>query len=117
MSYFKKFNQSSVDAFIYNRDTPREFTSLENLYSTYGADHEYTLVGFWFNRSVYGEQAVLVTDSDKLVDAPIRMTDTFKEIVQDEEAVNAINHEECKYKVRKYYNKKYKKDCYTIDFV
>lgn len=117
MSYFKKFNQSNTDAFNYNRDTPREFQSLENLYRTYGEDHEYTLYGFWFNRGLYGEQAVLVTDADKLVDAPIRMTDTFKEIVGDDDAVAAINKEECKYKVRKYHNKKYKKDCYTIDFV
>lgn len=116
MSVFSKYNKTE-NIFKYNRDTPREFITMAELYDNYGADHEYTLYGIWFNNGRYGIQGVAVLDTDKYVDLPIGMTDTLKDICADNEAVAAINAGECKVKIYRYFNKKYYKDCYNISFI
>lgn len=48
---------------------------------------------------------------------PQHLTETFEKILEDDNAVNAINNGECHFKLKKLHTKKYDKDFFTVEFV
>ena len=62
------------------------------------------------------EAAVLILD-DFMVNVPDHQIMAVKHILEDEEACDAIDRGECGFKIRKYHQTEYDKDCYSITFV
>ena len=94
-----------------------EFESLVDLYNNNGADKVYSLRGLYINtKSQFGDSPVAATDKF-FVDFPKHMLDVVKEILNDEEAVAFINEKGVGFQIYPYIQKKYKKQCYGINFV
>lgn len=111
----KKYNKGSVFAF----KTPDtfEFTTLDELFTNNGVDRVYPVKALYINtKSKYGEHPVIVTDS-ALVDVPKHLVDTVKEMISDEECVDAINNSHVGFTIYSYIDKRYKRTCYSINWV
>lgn len=105
----QKFNFRTPDDF--------KFTTLDELFTNYGGERIYPVKALYINtKSVYGNHPVVVTDS-ALVDVPKHLLDTVKEMIDDDEAVNAINNGKVGFTIYTYIDKKYHKTCYSIKWV
>ncbi|WPF65109.1 single stranded DNA-binding protein [Staphylococcus phage vB_SauR_SW21] len=93
----------------------REFIKLSELVEKYGMKKEYIVRALFTNKeSKFGEQGVIVTD-DYNVNLPNHLTDTIKDMRQDEDVVNIINAGEVQFTIYEYENKKGQKG-YSINF-
>uniref|UniRef100_A0AB39U1S7 Single stranded DNA-binding protein n=1 Tax=Staphylococcus phage vB_SauP_PSK TaxID=3240362 RepID=A0AB39U1S7_9CAUD len=93
----------------------REFIKLSELVEKYGMKKEYIVRAlFTNNESKFGEQGVIVTD-DYNVNLPNHLTDTIKDMRQDEDVVDIINAGEVQFTIYEYENKKGQKG-YSINF-
>lgn len=127
MAYnFKKYNLFTNYEFVppYDMSDGDVYKSLEDLYKEDGADFEHTAWGFYINKKTKfaskvtrEKQAAVALTQDAPVNLPDHMLGEILEIMEDEEATEAINAGQCVFKVRKYYSKQYKKDCYSIEFI
>ena len=122
MSNLTSYNKGSN--FNVNFDK-REFVSLETLYNS-NPNAIYRLSGLFINtKSKYGPRpyASGETYSDEgklldefLVDLPMHMLDTLKEILNDDHCIEEINAGIAGFSVRQYFSKNFQKDCYSIKF-
>ena len=113
-SFSKKFNKTQ----LFKVDTTDyEYLSLEDAYEKYGEEYEYVCMGCYINTdSMYhDEEGVIATDKEYL-NLPHHLLSTIKEIRSDKQAVQAINSGQAVFKIRKYYKKRYSKECYTIEW-
>lgn len=93
-----------------------QFTTLETLYKVNGADKVYTIKALYINRkSQYGDHPVIVTDAE-LVDCPKHLLDTVENMINDDEAVEAINSGKVGFSVYTYKDKKHNKTCYSVNW-
>ena len=77
----------------------------------------FIILSMWINsKGIYGAHPVVATPS-ALVDFPNTMTDTVKEMIKDDEVIDAVNNRKLGFTVRKYHSNKYNRDAYTADFV
>ena len=75
------------------------------------------ILSMWINtKGKYGEHPVVATPSG-LVDFPNSMAETVKEMIKDDEVIDAVNNRKLGFTVRKYHTNKYNRDAYTADFV
>lgn len=93
----------------------RDFIKLSELVAKFGLKKEYIVRALFTNKeSKFGEQGVIVTD-DYNVNLPNHLTETIKEMRQDEDVVNIINEGEVCFTIYEYENKKGQKG-YSINF-
>ncbi|EZV76690.1 hypothetical protein [Staphylococcus aureus] len=93
----------------------REFIKLSELVEKYGMKKEYIVRALFTNKeSKFGEQGVIVTD-DYNVNLPNHLTDTIKDMRQDEDVVDIINAGHVQFTIYEYENKKGQKG-YSIKF-
>lgn len=113
MYSFKKFNKQDSP---FDVDTDREYVSLSEL----GNGFVFKIDGIFINpKSKFGAHAVVQANVPYPVNIsmPNSLTDVFKEILNDNEAVKAIKEGTCFMKVKQYTSKKYNRVCFTADFV
>lgn len=97
------------------KDLP--YKNLKDLYAADGDDKVYTLHALYINtKGKYDPNPVAGIDG-ALIDLPAHMTDTVREILADDDAIEFINDNGVGFSVREYLNDKYNTICYTIDFV
>lgn len=112
MKFAEQYNKNKV--FDINTEN-YQFTKLSELYNL-DASKMYVLSGFWINNSKYGEQTILIVSREnKLVNLPIYLTETFKTIQSDCEAIDAIKQSKVGFTIYPY--EKNKKTYYSIKFV
>lgn len=103
--------------FDYQMPENAEFISLKDLYEQNGTDYTYVLTGMYIStKGKFGEQPVLLTPTN-FVNAPKHLVDTVKDIVSDEEIVKQINSGNAGFKIQKYTDKNFGKECYSVEFV
>lgn len=103
--------------FTYQMPEDAEFISLKELFDENGADKIYVLVGMYLSdKGNFGTQPILLTPTH-FVNAPKHLVDVVKDIVADETIVEQINAGNAGFKIQKYIDKKYKKECYSVEFV
>lgn len=103
--------------FTYQMPEDSEFISLKELYDQNGADYIYVLTGMYLSdKGKFGTQPVLLIPTH-FVNAPKHLTETVKEILQDDEVVKQINDGNAGFKVQKYIDKNFGKECYSVEFV
>lgn len=112
---FTKYNKSTK---LFNAVTSgRKFVKLTDLYNE-DSNRVYTLYGFFPNsKGNFGKSYIGFIGDNALCDMPKHLNEMFENISKCEEDVNSINSGNCQFKIRKYIDKKYKKECYSIEFV
>ena len=74
------------------------------------------------HKGKFGEHPVCIVEADNedkgfYISLPAHLTKVAKAILENDEAIEAINERKCGVKARKYYSKTYNKEGYTVDFV
>lgn len=107
---FSTFNENKNNRF----DIPQlgEYHKLSDL----DVNAIYIVKGFFIIDSKFGKHPIVYV-LDKLVSLPNRYTNIFEEILKNEGMCTAIDNGECKFKVNKFYSKKYNRDGWGIEFV
>ena len=111
-SFAKRFNKEK----IFNIDcTDFQYYSLEDIYQN--DDKVYPVRGIYLNKkSMYGPAYVLATDSF-YVNLPDHLNDDCADILSDKLAISDINRKIVGFKIYKYIQKKYNRECYSITWV
>ena len=117
VSFSKRFNTEK----LFNIDTTDfEYHSLEELTEEPGDEPEdrvYVVRGIYINKkSLYDPSPVIALD-DCYVNLPAHLLDVCQEMMSDRSAVNAINEGQCGFRVTKYHQKRFNKDCYSVEWV
>lgn len=104
MTFSKKHN-SSTPKFSFEIPNHFEYYDLKQLSKKYKTLYkEYRINAIYINKKgKYGHQAVIVTDNE-LVNAPLHMTDTFKEILADSDSIGMIESGVAGFKIYAYEN-------------
>lgn len=77
----------------------------------------FIILTMWINtKGKFGAHHVIATPSG-IVDFPNSMTETVREMIKDDEVIEAVNNGKLGFTVRKYHSNKYNRDAYTADFV
>lgn len=103
MSIANKYNRTKV----FNFNIPQEFkyVSLSELFQKNGSNKVYKVNAIYINRkSRYADAPVVATDSE-LVNMPSHMTDTVKQMLQDDEVIEAVNKGKLGFTIYQYENK------------
>ncbi len=113
-SFSKKYNKGrkfEIDT------TGFEYYSLEELYEQNGEDFVYPIHALYINtKGHYGDSPVVATE-EYFVNFPSHMLDVARDILDNDEAIELINNGEVGFRIYKYTQKKYNRECYAIDFV
>lgn len=114
MSYF---GDKYIKARRFDIDTTDfQFITLAQLYHD-EPDKVYTLAGVYINtKSKYGENPIFATN-EFLVNCPVHMLETAKNIINDPLAIDDINAGRVGFKVYAYHNAKFNRDCFGVAFV
>ena len=118
-SFGKKFNTAK----IFNIETEGfDYLSLEDLAAAIPADADpneviFIVRGIYLNKKGLYEPAPVVALDDCYVNLPSHLYDTCADIISDNLAVAAINDGKVGFRIEKYFQKKYQKDCYSVEWV
>lgn len=116
MSFAQKYNKGNV---VFDIDiTNFRFIKLEDIYSIYGKK-EVKVDGLYINKkSNFNPHPVAINIEEKmLIDLPEHMTETVNEILKDSESISLIKKGCVGLRAQKYTDKKYKKTCYSAEWV
>ena len=104
MTFARKHNTVGYK-FSFEIPNSFEYYDLQQLAKKYKTlDKNYRINAIYINRKgKFGHQAVLVTDNE-LVNAPIHMVDTFKEILTDSDSIGMIESGVAGFKIYTYEN-------------
>lgn len=110
-----KFNKGSK--FTFKTPEGFQYNTLDVLYSQFGNEVVFPLKALYLNdKGKFGTHPVAVTDKE-LVDLPKHMTETVREMIADDEAVDAINNGKVGFTIYQYIDSKYKRTCYSVTWV
>ena len=114
MGIMSKYNKGGVTFEIDIKNFT--FVSLEELFKANGNKMIYGVDGLYINKkSSFGEHPVAIVSSEEyLVDLPSHMTEDVKEILKDQEAIEAIKAGKVGFVIQEYQQKQYKRTCYGI---
>lgn len=115
MSFAEKYNKVNTIFDIDIKDF--DFMDGYEFIETYGS-RTMPIDGLYINKKgLYNDHPVaILVDERKLLDLPSHMTESVKEILSDEEAINLIKKGMVGVKAHKYTDKKYHKDCVGFDW-
>lgn len=101
-----------------NYDThDKEYLSLSDMYNNYGKDAIYIIRAIFVNtKSKFGDAPVFGID-EGLVNVPKHVLENAKTLLENEDAIKAINNGECGFKVVTYHSGTYNRDCFSVEFV
>lgn len=106
----------NVAYFDYDKEKERPYVKLEELYKENGSEYVYKVLGLYINSGKYGEQGTAVLDSVQ-VNLPMHLTETIRNIRENEDVVEDINKGKVGFKIYKYEPKKYNTTSYSIVWV
>lgn len=114
MGFASKFNRNRK----FTADTSGfQYAAMADLYNNNGKDFVYPLRAIYVNtKSKFGDAPVFATDTC-FVNGPAYMLDTVRDILADDEAVDAINAGKVGFTIYPYVNDRFKRDCFGINFV
>ncbi len=111
-----RFNNDNV-RFDFEPKEDFEYRTLEDLYNENGKNKTYLVKGVFVNtKSRYGDSAVAVSE-DCFINLPSHLVDTVREIREDVKLVEDINNDKIGFKIYEYFQRKYNKTCYSINWV
>lgn len=117
MSFAKKYNKGKERIFDIDISDFR-YMSMEDVFKNFGSNI-IKVDGLYINtKSDYGDHPVAINvDDGLLIDLPQHMTEVVKEILKDSESISLIKKGAVGLSAQKYTSKKYKKTCYSAEWV
>ena len=118
-SFGKKFNTAR----IFNIETEVfDYMSLKDLEATIplGTDPSeavFIVRGIYINNKGLYDPAPVVALDNCYVNFPAHLYDTCVNIISDDLAVAAINNGKVGFRIEKYFQKKYQKECFSVEWV
>ena len=116
-SFSKKFNSEK----LFNIETDEfDYMSLEDLYKATSSLEEppvFVVRGVYINRKSLYDPAPVVALDDTYVNLPSHLLPACEEMIHDRLAVDAINQGRCGFRIEKYFQKRYNKECYSVEWV
>lgn len=110
-SFANSFNKVTFNIDV----TDFEYCKLAALYNAEAPNTVYKLDGIWVNKSPLGESPVfIVSELGKLVNMPMHLTATVREILNNSDAVNAIRNGKVGFTVYEY--ESHARKCYNVRF-
>ena len=108
----KRYNKERV----FNVDTSKfDYYSLGEIYEN---DNKiYQVRGIYINTRSHFDDAPVIATNDKYVNLPAHLLNTCKEILNDAQAIKAINDGYVGFSIYKYEKERYNKTCYSINWV
>ena len=115
MSYATKFNKGSK--FTFKPADDPQYVSLDVLYNK-NPDQIHDVKALYINhKSRFGDAPCVVIDPVIIVNLPNHLLETVKEMISDDECVDAINNNEVKFKIYSYKDKTFNKTCYGVEWL
>lgn len=117
MSFANKYNKGKER--IFNIDiSDFQFMNMEDVFKNFGSS-TIKVDGLYINtKSDYGDHPVAIdVDNGLLIDLPQHMTEVVEEILKDSESISLIKKGYVGLRAQKYVSKKYKKTCYSAEWV
>lgn len=115
MGVAEKYNKGNV--FTFKETDGFVYKSLEDLYNSHGEETIFSLRAVFINtKSKYGDSPVAVT-SDCFVNLPTHLLETVKEMLVDDEFINAVNDGKVGFTVYEYQSNHRQKPCYSVRFI
>lgn len=112
MKFAAKFNKTSFG--IDTEGFP--YVKLSGMYNKDDKEKVFPVNGLYVHKSPLGDSPVIIDAVNKcLVNIPQHMGETFREILQDNDAIEAIKANKVGYKI--YLYESHGKTCYSITFV
>lgn len=109
-----KFNKN-INMFTFEAPEDFQYKKMKDLYAANGADHVYTILGWFYHTGNFGEQPIFYTP-DFYINGPKHMTKACKAIEEDAEAVAQINAGKAGFKLRQY-KSSYGTMAYSVEWV
>ena len=115
MSYATKFNKGSK--FTFKTVDDPQYVSLEVLYNE-DPEQIHDVKALYINtKSRFGDAPCVAIDPVIIVNLPSHLLETVKEMINDDECVDAINNNEVKFKIYSYKDKTFNKTCYSVEWL
>ena len=112
-SFGKKYN---VERLFDIDTTGFEYRSLRELFNDNGPEKVYPVNAIYINLKGI-EPAPVVACDDYFVNFPSHLVEIAREILKDDEAIEAIKENRVGFTIYQYHTKKYNRDCYSIRWV
>ena len=122
ISFSKKYNKER----LFNVDTSSfDYVSLETLYEQLPVDEEtgeaiqepFVVQGVYINTHSMFESAPVVAIDNCYVNLPSHLKDVCSDMISDKQSVKAINEGKVGFVIYKYFQARFQKDCYSIEWV
>lgn len=115
MSIADKYNKSKM--FNFSIPSEYEYHTLSELYSDNGKKKVYPVKALYINKkSRFGDAPIVATD-ECLVNLPSHLLDTVKDMMKDDEVVDAVNESKLGFTIYQYENKNRNEMCFSINWV
>lgn len=113
------FNAEKYNKKRFDLDTNGfEYRALADCFNDNGADYVYTIGAIYINtKSQYGNAPVFAVTDGYYVNVPKHMLNTAVEMLNDDDAIKAINAGKVGFKIYPYTSNKYHRDAFSVDFV
>ena len=118
MSIASKYNKGS--RFNYQWPTKEEATyaKLQGLYDVNNTDKVFTVRALLIGtKGKFGDEPVIGLDNNIIVNCPKHMVEVINMMLEDDDAIEAINAGKLGFKVRTYVDKTFGKLCYAVEWV
>lgn len=116
-SFSKKFNTEK----LFNIETEDfEYMSLEELAKATESSEEppvFVIRGVYINRKSLYDPAPVIALDDCYVNLPSHLLPACEEMLHDRLAIDAINAGACGFRIEKYFQKRYQRECYSVEWV
>ena len=96
-----------------------DFTEYHNLADLYEDDPEKSWVfhGVYIStKSLFADEVAILAMDDYYLNLPEHLTKDCKQLLDNPAAISAINQGRAGFKVIKYHQKRFNRDCYTIEW-
>jgi hypothetical protein len=116
-SFSKKFNTEK----LFNIETEDfDYMSLQDLARADSLNEEpsvFVIRGVYINRKSLYEPAPVVALDDTYVNLPSHLLPACEEMLHDRQAIDAINEGRCGFRIERYTQKRYNRECYSVEWV
>ena len=111
-SFSKRYNKER----LFNIDTTGyEYKSLEEIYNN--EQEVFAVNGIYINEKSLYDPAPVIASNGYYVNLPSHMLAECREILNDGQAIIAINRGTVGFSIYKYHNNRFNRDCYSIKWV
>lgn len=115
MGVANKYNKTK----LFNFSIPSEYKyiSLSELFQKNGKDKVYPVLAMYINKkSRYGDAPIVATD-EFLVNIPSHLLDTVKDMMKDDEVIDACNEKKLGFSIYQYESKNNRELNFSINWV